>query len=291
MLVAKHLKKYYGKYRGVEDVSFSIKPGEIYGLIGPNGAGKTTTIRIILGLLYKDSGNITIAGHEIPKDLKRITNKIGYLPGEVNFYPDMKIREFLRFNRNFYPQIELDYEKDLVEFLNINPEKKFKELSQGNKKKVGILQALVHKPEYLIMDEPTNGLDPLLQSKLYELLQEERKRGTVILFSSHVLTEVERLCQRVGVIKEGKLVKELAMEDVHKYTKKLVTVYGLKKPDRLYEYELVNNNGREFTFSINRDELKGFLKALTNLEFSDLQIRNPSLEEAFMEFYTQEVDK
>ncbi|RKX48620.1 MAG: ABC transporter ATP-binding protein [Thermotogae bacterium] len=291
MLVAKHLKKYYGKYRGVEDVSFSIKPGEIYGLIGPNGAGKTTTIRIILGLLYKDSGNITIGGHEIPKDLKRITNKIGYLPGEVNFYPDMKIREFLRFNRNFYPQIELDYEKDLVEFLNINPEKKFKELSQGNKKKVGILQALVHKPEYLIMDEPTNGLDPLLQSKLYELLQEERKRGTVILFSSHVLTEVERLCQRVGVIKEGKLVKELAMEDIHKYTKKLVTVYGLKEPDRLYEYELVNNNGREFTFSINRDELKGFLKVLTNLEFSDLQIRNPSLEEAFMEFYTQEVDK
>ncbi|OAA29150.1 ABC transporter [Kosmotoga arenicorallina S304] len=291
MLVAEHLKKYYGKHRGVEDVSFTIKPGEIYGLIGPNGAGKTTTIRIILGLLYKDSGTVKIGEHDIPKELNHVKNKIGYLPGEVNFYPEMRIKEFLKFNRNFYPQIESDYEKELVEFLNIDVEKKFKELSQGNKKKVGILQALVHKPKFLIMDEPTNGLDPLLQSKLYELLEKEREKGTIILFSSHVLTEVERLCQRVGVIKEGNLIKELAMKDIRKYTRKLVTLYGLKKPEKLSGYELVNHNGREFTFSINRTELRSFLNELVNLEFDDLLIRNPSLEESFMEFYAEGVEK
>lgn len=291
MLIAEHLKKYYGKYRGVEDISFTIKPGEIYGLIGPNGAGKTTTIRIILGLLCKDAGIVKIGEHDIPKELNNVKNNIGYLPGEVNFYPDMRIKEFLKFNRNFYPQIENSYENELVEFLNIDTEKKFKELSQGNKKKVGILQALVHKPKYLIMDEPTNGLDPLLQSKLYELLEKEREKGTIILFSSHVLTEVERLCQRVGVIKDGKLIKELAMEDIHKYTRKLVTVYGLKNPEKLSEYELVNHNRREFTFSINQTELKSFLNDLVNLEFDDLQIRNPTLEESFMEFYAEGVEK
>ncbi|WP_053001203.1 ABC transporter ATP-binding protein [Kosmotoga pacifica] len=291
MLVAEHLKKYYGKYRGIVDVSFAIKPGEIYGLIGPNGAGKTTTIRIILGLLQKDSGEVKIGNHRIPDDLNVVKPLIGYLPGEVNFYPDMRVKEFLKFNRNFYPEIDKSYEEELIEFLGIDTEKKFKELSQGNKKKVGILQSLVHKPSYIIMDEPTNGLDPLLQSKLYELLERERERGTVILFSSHVLSEVERLCQRVGVIKEGKLIKELSMEDIRKYTKKLVTVSGLSDLRTLSKYELLEQKGSNFVFSVNRTELKDFLNSLIKLEFDDLQIRNPSLEESFMEFYNQEVEK
>jgi len=285
MIVADRLKKYYGKNCGVENVSFSIAPGEIYGLIGPNGAGKTTTIRIILGLLKMDSGSVSIGGVGVPEDLEKVKSSIGYLPGEVNFYGEMRVKEFLKFNRGFYSQDLQESEDELVEYLAIDREKKFKELSQGNKKKVGILQALVHHPKYLILDEPTNGLDPLLQNKLYQLLERERNGGATILFSSHVLSEVERLCQRVGVVRNGELVKELSMEDVREIAVRKITVTGYKDLSSLDGYNSTYSDESSRVYSVRNSELNGFLKKLTALEYTDVEIKRPPLEETFMEIY------
>jgi len=281
-----NLKKYYGKHRGVEDLGFEIHPGEVYGLIGPNGAGKTTAIRCILGLLKRDTGSISIAGKRIPNELENIKPDIGYLPGEVNYYGDMKAKDLLSFNRRFYDNVDTEYEAELVEYLDIDIQKKFKELSQGNRKKIGILQTLVHRPDYLIMDEPTNGLDPLLQEKLYDLLSQEKARGKAILFSSHVLSEVERLCQRVGVIKQGRLIREFTIDSLKEFASKRVTIVGLKNAGALDKCEVVEEGSDRVTFSVKPSELQEFLKKLCTVSFDDIEIKNPSLTEAFMEYYS-----
>ncbi len=283
-----NVQKYYGKNRGVERVSFTIKAGEIYGLIGPNGAGKTTTLRLLLGLLKKDKGRVEIGGEEVKDGYVPGKNKIGYLPGEVNFYDNMSVKEFLRFNGNFYRSYDKSYEKELCEFLDLDTSRKFKELSQGNKKKVGIVQALAHKPNYLILDEPTNGLDPLLQKRLYKLIEDEREKGTAVLFSSHVLSEVERLCKTVGVIKQGVLIKELAIDQIHQYAKKTITVFGLSDQQPLQQFQIIEETDDKLVFTVKRNTLKAFLTTLNRMEYDDLQIRNPTLEEAFMEFYGKE---
>ncbi|MBZ4649955.1 MULTISPECIES: ABC transporter ATP-binding protein [Thermosipho] len=185
MIKVKNLKKYYGKNVGIEDVSFEVKEGEIVGLIGPNGAGKTTTIRILTGFLTPDNGEAYIDNKKMPFEIDKVKKNIGYIPGEVNFYGDMKIKDFLKFNRAFYQNIDQDYEKYIIKTLGIDLNKKFKELSLGNKKKIAILQALVHKPKYLILDEPTSGLDPLVQQKFYALLEEHKKM--VRQYCSHLI--------------------------------------------------------------------------------------------------------
>jgi ABC-2 type transport system ATP-binding protein len=287
MIEVNKLRKFYGKYRGVIDVGFKIPKGEIYGLIGPNGAGKTTTIRVMLGLLKYDSGSIKIDGYDIPKQLNKIKGDIGYLPGEVNLYGSMKVSEFLKYNRNFYKNIDINYENELCDFLELDKNRKFKELSMGNKKKVGIVQALVHKPKFLILDEPTNGLDPLFQKKLYELVEKERDNGRAILFSSHNLMEVERLSKRVGIIKDGVLVEEMSISELTRYAKKLVTIYKLSDLKPLYKFEHSYKNNGKTTFTIQRKELKEFLSILNTLDYKDMEIRNPSLEETFMGYYTK----
>lgn len=287
MIEVNHLKKFYGNYRGIVDVGFKIPEGEIYGLIGPNGAGKTTTIRIILGLLKQDSGSVRIDGYAVPSELNKIKQNIGYLPGEVNLYGNMKVSDFLRYNRAFYKAIDVKYENELCDFLELDKTRKFRELSLGNKKKVGIVQAIVHKPKVLILDEPTNGLDPLLQKKLYELVENERNKGRGILFSSHNLMEVERLSKRVGIIKEGILVEEMAISELTKYAKKIITVYDLSDKGALSKFEHTSKNNGKITFTIQRKQLKEFMTILNTLDYKDMEIRNPSLEETFMGYYTE----
>jgi len=286
MILVKNLRKYYGKHRGVEDLSFEIHPGEIYGLIGPNGAGKTTAIRSVLGLLKRDAGDVLIADRKIPSQIEEVKPAVGYLPGEVNYYGDMKVRDLLSFNRRFYGSVDTRYEAELIEYLDIDIQKKFKELSQGNRKKVGILQSIVHKPDYLILDEPTNGLDPLLQEKLYQLLSQEKARGVSILFSSHVLSEVERLCQRVGVIKQGRLIREFTIDSLKEFATKRVTIVGLRNAEALDRFEVVEEGTDRLTFSVRPSELQEFLKDLCKASFEDMEIKNPSLTEAFMEYYS-----
>lgn len=287
MIKVNKLKKYYNKNRGIEDVSFEISKGEIYGLIGPNGAGKTTAIRILNGLLKEDSGSASISGYSIPKNLDKIKNKVGYLPGEVNYYSDMKVKDFLQFNRKFYKDPDIKYEEELIDKLQIDLNKKIKELSLGNKKKVAIVQSLIHRPEYLILDEPTNGLDPLLQQILYEIILEEKEKGTAILFSSHILSEVEKICDRVGIIKDGDLIKEYSINELKNISIKNITIYGLENPEILTKkYKITRNyKGNNYDLSLKSTELKEFFDFLSKLEFLDIEIQNPKLEETFIEFY------
>lgn len=285
MIQVKNIQKYYGKYLGVEDISFKIDKGEIYGLIGPNGAGKTTTIRAMMGMISIDKGEIKIGNKEIPHDLKQIKNNIGYLPGEVNFYENMKVKDFFDFNDKFYKNIDKKYENELIELLELETNKKFKELSMGNKKKVGIIQAIIHKPEYIIFDEPTNGLDPLLQQKLYGILEREKERGATILFSSHILSEVEKICDRVGIMKKGKIIKENNIEEISKMSKKAITIYKLRDYDKFSNFEVKEQTDSFITYFVNNNNLNDFFEKLSKCSYEDIEIKRPSLEEIFIDYY------
>ena len=204
----KHLKKYYGNSRGIEDVSLKIHKGEIYGFIGPNGAGKSTTIRTIMGLINKTSGEILINGKELELNDIEVKRNIGYLPSEVNLYGDMTVKELLNYHESFYDKDLSERKNELVKLLKIDINKKIEDLSLGNLKKVGIVLALMHSPKLLILDEPTSGLDPIMQKTFHDILKAEKELGTSILYSSHVLSEVSNLCDRIGFIKDGVIIKE-----------------------------------------------------------------------------------
>ena len=201
-----HLTKYYGKERGIIDVNFNVEENEIFGFIGPNGAGKSTTLRTLLGLIYPTSGSAKLFGKDCIKYGPEIKKEIGYLPAEVFYYDKMKVIELLNYSASFYKKDCSKRIKELAGIMDLNLNKKIDDLSFGNKKKVGIVQGLLHEPKLIILDEPTSGLDPLMQQKFFELLQEENKKGATILFSSHILGEVQRLCNRVAIIKEGKII-------------------------------------------------------------------------------------
>ena len=209
-----HLKKYYGPNRGVEDVSMEIRKGEIYGFIGPNGAGKSTTIRTLIGLINKTSGNILINGKEVDKDDVFLKEDIGYLPSEINLYDDMTVRDILNYHETFYQKDLKERRNELVTLLKIDEDKKMEDLSLGNKKKVGIVLALMHEPSILILDEATSGLDPIMQNIFHNILLDEKKKGTTILYSSHILSEVASICDRVGFIKDGVIIKEDSIDNI-----------------------------------------------------------------------------
>ena len=212
----KHLKKYYGDTRGVEDVSLKLEKGDIYGFIGPNGAGKSTTIRTLMGLIHKTSGDIRVFGKEYQADDIEMKRRIGYLPGEVNLYGDMTVKELFLYHESFYHQDFSKRRNELVKLLKIDLNKTIDKLSLGNLKKVGIVLALMHEPELLILDEPTSGLDPIMQNTFHDILLKEKAKGTTILYSSHILSEVSSLCDCVGFIKDGVIIKEDSMDNIKK---------------------------------------------------------------------------
>ncbi len=220
----KNLTKTYKKNRGIKNLTFSIEEGEIFGFIGPNGAGKSTTIRTLLNFIYPTSGSATIFGKDIIKDSKEIRQNVGYLPSEVHYYDDMKVIDLLKYSAGFYKKFNSKRMTELAERLDLDLNRKIEDLSFGNRKKVGIIQALLHEPKLLILDEPTGGLDPLMQNTFFELLAEERKKGTTIFFSSHILSEVQKMCDRVAIIKEGELVKVETIENLTKKNLKYITI-------------------------------------------------------------------
>ncbi len=240
-----HLKKYYGNTRGIEDVSLKIKKGEIYGFIGPNGSGKSTTIRTIMGLINKTSGNIFIKEKELDKnniDIKRI---IGYLPSEINLYDDMTIKQLFDYHESFYDKKLNNRRDELVKLLKIDINKKIEDLSLGNLKKVGIVLALMHEPEILILDEPTSGLDPIMQNIFHDILLNEKEKGTTILYSTYVLSEVSNICDKVGFIKEGTIIKEDTIDNIKKnnYTYLKISSKDINKiKDELKEKYILGNN-------------------------------------------------
>ena len=214
VIVLNNLTKSYGKHRGIEKISFTVERGEIFGFIGPNGAGKSTTIRTLMGLLKPTGGTASVFGLDCGRNASKIAKDVGYLPSENCYYNSMKVREMLLYTAELYGVAGHNRMEALAERLNLDLSRRIGDLSLGNKKKVGIVSALLPSPKLLIMDEPTSGLDPLIQQTFYDLLKEENERGTTIFLSSHVLSEVQKLCDRVAILREGKLISVQSMKEL-----------------------------------------------------------------------------
>jgi len=283
------LKKYYGKQRGVEDVSLTVNRGEIFGFIGPNGAGKSTTIRTML--IYPTAGEISLFGMDIRKSTVKIAEKVGYLPSEVTYYEGMTVKELLYYSASFYKKDCTHKITELSSLLELDLSKKIEDLSYGNRKKVGIVQGLLHDPDLIILDEPTGGLDPLIQQKFFALLQEENSKGKTIFFSSHILSEVQRLCHRVAIIKEGKILKVSTMKSLREENYKKITVETKDSSRELFMHlpgvKDLSEKEQELKF-IYKGNLKEILSLLQHLDLQNLLIEEPSLEEIFLHYYEKE---
>lgn len=286
-IVISNLTKYYGKTLGVKDLSLEIYEGEIFGFLGPNGAGKTTTIRCMVNILVPAEGAVYIDGIQVSRDNPAIMDKVGYLPGELYFPKGFTVKNMLDYMESLKRKPCLR-RKDLLKRFDLDEHKKIKALSHGNKQKLGIILAFMHDPEVLILDEPSTGLDPLLQQELYALLLEEKERGKTIFFSSHNLDEVQRVCDRVAIIREGHLV---TVESVDALNKKVIrklraVIKGASKDifeNIDIEYSL-DGNVVEFNIPDNAT-LRKVLKILSTTNVEDLAYPPASLEEYFLLHY------
>lgn len=287
------LTKYYGKFRGIENVNFSVNEGEILGFIGPNGAGKSTTIRLLLNFLYPTSGTAKIFGKDCFKESHKIKSLIGYVPGEVNYYEDVKVRDIFEYSITFYKGDKEKYRKKIIELaerFGLDLDRKISDLSLGNKKKVAVIQSLIHEPRLLIYDEPTNGLDPLVQAELFDLIREENKKGVTVFFSSHILSEVQKLCTKVVIIREGKIVAIEDIENLRKKHYKIIKVEGNIGKINLSGIKnlKIRDNRTSFLFTGDINELISFF---SKKRIKDLLIVDPSLEEIFMNYYSKYYSK
>ena len=286
ILEIKKLKKYYGTTRGVEDVSITLNKGDIYGFIGPNGAGKSTTLRTIMGLINKTSGDIYFNGEILNSNDPEIKKKIGYLPSEINLYDDMTVKEIFNYHESFYDKDISKRRKELVKLLKIDESKKIIGLSLGNLKKVGLVLALMHGPELLILDEPTSGLDPIMQSTLHNILLEENKKGTTILYSSHVLSEVANLCKTIGFIKDGVIIKEDSIDNINKnnYTYLTITSKDIDEIRKELKLKIKEEHTNTIKFICDIDS-NNLIKKLSKYDIDNLLIENIPLEDLFEEYY------
>lgn len=282
------LTKSYGKHRGIENLTYSVLPGEIFGFIGPNGAGKTTTIRTLMGLLKPTSGNATIFGLDCTQHAAEIAKNVGYLPSENCYYNNLKVKEQLQYTADLYGVNCHDRIEDLAERLNLDLSRKIGDLSLGNKKKVGIVSALLPSPKLLILDEPTSGLDPLVQQTFYEILREENSRGTTILFSSHVLSEVQKLCDRVCILREGRLIAIQSMKELRENGYKKISLSTEEPvPAQFFDIPGIANleqNQNSISFIFNGNVMT-IMEKLHKLPLVDILIEEPSLEEIFLHYY------
>ena len=291
VIEVKNLTKTYGKARGISDVSFNVEQGEIFGFIGPNGAGKSTTIRTLLSLIHPTSGSATIFGKDILKDAPAIKKDIGYLPSEVFYYDNMRVKDLLKYSASFYKKDCRKRMNELAEIMELDLNRKIDDLSLGNKKKVGIVQGLLHEPKLIILDEPTSGLDPLMQHKFFELLEEENKKGATILFSSHILSEVQRLCDRVAIIKEGKIIKLEKISTLKENNYKKIHIETSTEIGKDYfaiegvTDLVVDRHKVDFLF---KGDINAVMKKIATTHIVNIAVEEPDLEEIFMHFYEKE---
>jgi len=286
VIEVKNLKKYFGKTHAVDGVSFSIEKGEIFGFLGPNGAGKTTTIRCLMNFLKPAEGQISILGKDSVKDSEFLKSKIGYLSGSVRLYDSWTGHDHISFIEAIRGKSKIV--SDLIKKLDFDPKIKFKQLSTGNRQKLGLILALMSEPEILIMDEPTVGLDPLLQGTIYTVLENLNKKGTTIFMSSHNLSEVERLCSRVGIIKNGKIVALENIENLGKKRMHAVEIHFVgsfnKDNFRSEHIEVVQELPDGLILNV-RGDINQLIDRLKSYPLKDLEITHASLEEVFLEFY------
>ena len=274
-----HLSKSYGKHRGVEDVSFTVEEGDIFGFLGPNGAGKSTTIRSMLGLISFDGGEIRLMGQDARKHRSSVLSEIGYMPSEAMFYPNLTVKETISFaaqmresGRMSSGKSRKDMEQEaakLCERLQVDKSKRIRELSLGNRKKVSIVCAMQHRPKLFIFDEPTSGLDPLMQAEFFQLIQEYVTEGATCMLSTHILSEVKNYCNRVAIMKEGLLQKVDFTENLTRsHVKRIKMLRDGKQEDYIY-----------------KGDLNDLYKELQGHDIKDILIEEPSLDEIFMHYY------
>jgi ABC-2 type transport system ATP-binding protein len=282
-----HLTKYYGKARGIIDVSFNVDEGEIFGFIGPNGAGKSTTIRLFCSLIYPTSGEAKIFGKDAIKYGPEIRQDIGYLPSEVFYYDRMKVIDLLKYSASFYKKDCTKRLYELSDLMELDLNRRIDDLSYGNKKKVGIVQGLLHQPTLLLLDEPTSGLDPLMQQKFFNLVREENKNGATVFFSSHILGEVQKLCSRVAIIKEGRIIEIQDIKTLQKDNYKKIRVSATDLDETRFQVDGVSNlmkeNGALHFFF--KGDINVITRLLSEKQVSDVTIEEPTLEEIFMHYY------
>ena len=284
------LSKFYGKARGIEHIDLEIGEGEIFGFIGPNGAGKSTTIRILMNMIFPSGGSARIMGMDVIRDTKKIKKQVGYIPSDANAYSSMKVREFLNYCIRFYETQDGDQRiTELSDLFELDLNRQITDLSLGNRKKVSIVQSLLHRPRLLILDEPTTGLDPLMQSVFFELLRTENKKGMTIFLSSHILSEVQMICKRVAIIKGGKIIQ---LEDIDNLRKKQLKKVSVELGDHMNN-ETLTIHGAEnvikgpgnllsFMYSGNINDL---IDILSGKQIINLIIEEPTLDEIFLHYY------
>lgn len=278
------LTKYYGKIRGIEQLSLRVAEGEFFGFIGPNGAGKSTTIRTLLGLIRPTSGSAQVLGLDIEKNKEQILAETGYLPSESAFYSGMRVRDILKLSADLRKKDCKTTASQLCERLQLDPSRKVEELSFGNRKKTAIICALQHSPRLLILDEPTSGLDPLMQKEFFEILREQNEQKTTIFLSSHILSEIQRYCTRAAIIREGKIIACDRVEAFSKTSAKRVTIHGSAKLETLSGVRdlLTTKDTASFLY---QGDMHALLDVLSKGEIHDLSISEPDLEEIFMHYY------
>ncbi len=284
-----NVTKDYGRGKGVFDVSFSVKEGEVFGYLGPNGAGKSTTIRQLMGFIHPQKGTCQIFGKDCFSEASRIQSEIGYLAGELAFMEDMTGRKFLEFMAQMKGIKDLTRMEELIERFELNPQGKMRKMSKGMKQKVGLVCAFMGNPKAVILDEPTSGLDPLMQNRFVELILEEKKKGTTILMSSHIFEEVEKTCDRTAIIRAGKIV---AVEDMKSLSGKRKKIYTITLPDGQTADRFVEESGLEIRERMGnrvqltvKNQIPETLQMIAKYQPIDLDIKTQSLEELFMHFY------
>ena len=295
VIETQQLTKSYGKYRGIVDVDLVVNEGEIFGFLGPNGAGKTTTIRILLDLIRPSSGTAKVFGVEASAEPVEIHRRIGYLPGEWNLYDRLTGAETIRYFANLRGGVDRAYVDRLIERLDLDPSRRFREYSRGNKQKVGLVTALQHRPELLILDEPTSGLDPLVQQTFNELLFEARGEGRTVFLSSHIISEVERTCDRVAIIREGRIIRVDSVEGVRSLAAHEVELrFRAPVPATRFEaLEGVTNvveEGRSLRMLVT-GPIAPVVRLAAEHDLVDFISREPSLEEVFLSEYASRRDE
>lgn len=284
------LTKYYGKNRGIIDVNLTVELGECFGFIGPNGAGKSTTIRTLLGLISPTSGSAQVLGKDIIKDNKEILKNVGYLPSEAVFYSGMRVKNILKLSADLRKKDCSKTANKLCERLQLDTSKKIDELSFGNKKKVAIVSALQSNPPLLILDEPTGGLDPLMQHEFFEIIKERNQNGTTVFLSSHVLSEVQRNCKRAAIIREGKIIACDSVEAMARSNARRVTIHGSFDLEGLSGIKDVQTADNTASFLYNGD-INALLRTLSEGNIVDLKVSEPDLEEIFLHYYEKDGDR
>jgi ABC-2 type transport system ATP-binding protein len=291
LVQARELTKSYGRHRGILQMSFDLAEGEVFGFLGPNGAGKTTTLRTLMGLLRPTSGSATIAGFDCWSQATQVKHLVGYLPGELAFDQSLTGARILAYLGHLRGGVDRRFVAELAERLGLDLDRRFRHYSHGNKQKVGLVQAFMHRPRLLVLDEPTQGLDPLNQQEFYRMIWEVHAEGRTVLLSSHILPEVERTCSRVAIIREGRLVEVNQVSNLTHLRQQDVTVRFDAAASPAWFRGLPNvqeataaDGGRQIQLRVQGD-LDGVIKAAADHGAVNIVTRQPSLEEVFLRFY------